>query len=171
MQRMSKQYTSFQHIRYACSVLSICLLLAMVDDFIVALCNIYLQQLYMSSSINANPLLIPDPLRVFWYPGERRSATTFPDMLSLSTMNFVGLIILSTVFTHASGVCAPFKYERDTPCAVNLAASAFTPCSTINMTLERSFCELQSINDLVHLESFVRVLGYKTVCMWPNTHT
>ena len=118
---------------------------------------------YMSSPMSVDPLLIPEPLRAFWYPRERWSAATYRDMLSYSKMNFVGLIIMSTIFSHASGVCAPFEYIRNTPCAENLAANDFTSCGTINMTMERSFCELQLTNDVVHLESFVRVLGYKTV--------
>ena len=57
----------------------------------------------------------------------------------------------------------PFIYIRGSACSENLAASTYPACSTMNLTFERGFCEIQKPEDLVPLESVARVLSHEKV--------
>ena len=67
------------------------------------------------------------------------------------------------VYNPVVATCTPFTYNRGSPCSDNLAASTFPARSSMDLTTELDFCELQSNDDLVYLESVARILGSKTV--------
>ena len=85
--------------------------------------------------------------------------------MSLKTLILRGLFILSPVLSQSSGACSSFVYNRATSCSNNLAASTFPTCRTVNITFERGFCEVQTIEDLKILQSVARVLGRQAVCI------
>ena len=64
-----------------------------------------------------------------------------------------------------AATCTPFTYIRGSACSDNLAASTFPACSSINLTTELDFCELQSNGDVEYLGSVARVLGRNMVSM------
>ena len=98
--------------------------------------------------------------------GRSTNGSTIRLGVSMKTMILLGLMIMFTTCCQISAVCTPFTYTRGSACSENLAASTFPACSSMNLTFERGFCELQNPEDLIRLESMARVLGRETVKIW-----
>ena len=84
-----------------------------------------------------------------------------------------GLLLLLVLVHSVSAVCTPFVYSSmtGTPCGNGLATSVNPLCKTLDLNINIGFCEVVDVDDLVKLETKMRVLGSNNVRLWNITTT
>ena len=107
----------------------------------------------------ANPLLSS-----CFVPPTPRSVMLSPLIVILMTS---GLLVLLPFGRSVSAVCTPFTYSRKTDalCVGGLAASVNPPCNSMDLNTNIGFCEVAVLDDLVTLETKMRVLGFNDVSL------
>ena len=85
----------------------------------------------------------------------------FPTMRRyLQPCTYLLLVLVLKLWNHRiESVCTPFSYYRQPECSDSLAASTFPLCSSMNLSLERKACEVESLDDMDALWTIARVLG------------
>ena len=84
----------------------------------------------------------------------------YKTLLSITAVIFLAILRLTSL------TCSPFVYTRNAVCSEKLAANDYSPCGTMDLGEERGFCEIQSADDLIAIESVARVMIEETVSLW-----
>ena len=90
------------------------------------------------------------------------------DMLPPLAIASITVLVVWSSGPPVAAICTPFVYSRkaDTLCVDGLATSVNSNCSSLNFSSIFGFCEVAELNDLVALETRVRILGFNGVSFY-----
>ena len=89
----------------------------------------------------------------------------FPTMRRYLQLCTCLLVILGLeLWKHlVESTCTPFSYDHQPECSDSLAASTFSLCGSMDFSLKRAPCQVETLDDMDALLTVARILGYNYV--------